>query len=414
MFSQWIFHNDSLPSDLNEQFALYIKPLVDTYQAIGINAYLRPVNDIHVDNKKIGGTGAAQIEEARVLVGSLMFDFDKATMARVLKVPDEKMRDKIFAGLEQYMVTMADLLPEPPDRDATIALYLEKCAETLDAELVPGEPTERELEIAAELDELLVSDEWLNAKTVLPRQGVKIHEGVSVIGGVFKSPGGLIRATAHRVDGAIAEVNFSGDFTILPPDGLEAIQAAASGDVDGLQDRLEAVYRERSLETPGVLSEHFVDRTSRQLMTAADTFARYAYPPNELGYCGPADSGEVLSCGLDGLETTARCFEGTWPYFELIAGRHGLHPLDERVVEDYWIGGPLTDAIDVRDDGAGLLEALARAGGTWAHGTDDLLAGHDPRPQLPRLCHLPLAGPIAAEPQRPAAHGARSLPHPVG
>jgi len=258
MFTQWVFHNSSLPGDLNDQFALYIKPLVDTYRALGIDAYLRPVNDIHVDNKKIGGTGAAQIDEARVLVGSLMFDFDKATMARVLKVPDEKMRDKIFAGLEQYMVTMADLLPDPPDRSATIALYLEKCAETLDAELIPGEPTPRELEIAAELDELFVSEEWLNAKTVLPRDGVKIHEGVSVIGGMFKSPGGLIRATAHRIDGALADVNFSGDFTILPAEGLKVIEDAAAGDLAGLAGRLAAVYADYELETPGVLPEHFV------------------------------------------------------------------------------------------------------------------------------------------------------------
>jgi lipoate-protein ligase A len=258
LFTQWVFHNASLPDALNDQFELYVKPLVDTYQALGIDAYLRPVNDIHVDNRKIGGTGAAQIDDARVLVGSLMFDFDKATMAKVLNVPDEKMRDKVFAGLEQYMVTMNELLPAPPDRRATIALYLDKCAEALDAELVPGEPTEHELEIAAELDELMVSDVWLNSKTALRRDGVKIHEGVSVVGGVFKSPGGLIRGTAHRVDGALADVSFSGDFTMLPAHGLDAIEAAASGDVAGLQHRLACVYSDLRLETPGVLPEHFV------------------------------------------------------------------------------------------------------------------------------------------------------------
>ncbi|MGA9597400.1 MAG: DUF6390 family protein [Acidimicrobiia bacterium] len=113
-------------------------------------------------------------------------------------------------------------------------------------------------------------------------------------------------------------------------------------------------------------------------MTAADIFARYAYPPNELGYCGPANSGEVLSCGLAGLEATARCFEGTWPYFEFIATRHGLDPLDGRVVESYWLGGALTEGLDVKVEGADLLEELARAGGTWAHSTEDLLPGMTP------------------------------------
>lgn len=258
VFSQWVFHNETLPSRLEDQFELYIGALVDTYRDLGIDAYLRPVNDIHVANKKIGGTGAAQIDEARVLVGSLMFDFDKATMARVLKVPDEKMRDKIFAGLEQYMVTMADLLDQEPDRREVVDLYLSKCAAALDAELVPGEPTVRELEIAAELDDLFVSDEWLNAKTTLPRLGVKIHEDVSVVGGIFKSPGGLIRAAGNRMDGQLADVTFSGDFTVLPADGLQAIETASSGGVDGLQSRIAAVYTDRGLETPGVLPEHFV------------------------------------------------------------------------------------------------------------------------------------------------------------
>lgn len=257
VFSQWVFHNESLPADLNAQFELYIRPLVETYRELGIDAYLRPVNDIHVDNKKIGGTGAAQIDDARVLVGSLMFDFDKATMAKVLMVPDEKMRDKIVSGLEQYMVTMADLLPEAPDRDRTIGLYLERCAGTLDAELVPGEPSAEELAIAEDLDVQFVSEEWLNRKTVLPREGVKIHEGVSVVGGMFKAPGGLIRAAATNVDGSLVDVSFSGDFTILPASGLAAIESAAAGPIAALESRIEAVYADLAPETPGVLPEHF-------------------------------------------------------------------------------------------------------------------------------------------------------------
>jgi hypothetical protein len=113
-------------------------------------------------------------------------------------------------------------------------------------------------------------------------------------------------------------------------------------------------------------------------MSAAELFARYAYPPNELGYCGPPDNSEVLTCDADGLEATARCFEGTWPYFEFIAKYHNRRPLDSDVIEAYWIGGPLTETLDVRTEGAGLLQALARAGRTWAHAPDDLLPGMTP------------------------------------
>ncbi|MGW1020020.1 DUF6390 family protein, partial [Streptomyces niveus] len=36
-------------------------------------------------------------------------------------------------------------------------------------------------------------------------------------------------------------------------------------------------------------------------------FARYAYPPNELGYCGPADSAALLRpADTEGIERGAR------------------------------------------------------------------------------------------------------------
>ena len=75
LFTQWVFHAGHLPADLEARFELYVRPLVETYQALGIPAYLRPINDVHVGGKKIGGTGAAQMGDAEVVVGSLMFTF---------------------------------------------------------------------------------------------------------------------------------------------------------------------------------------------------------------------------------------------------------------------------------------------------------------------------------------------------
>jgi lipoate-protein ligase A len=82
LFTQWIFHKENLPASLEARFKLYIDPLVATYQALGIDATHRPVNDVHVNGKKIGGTGAAQIGSAEVVVGSLarsLYDHDDRT-----------------------------------------------------------------------------------------------------------------------------------------------------------------------------------------------------------------------------------------------------------------------------------------------------------------------------------------------
>ncbi|RMD95255.1 MAG: lipoate--protein ligase family protein, partial [Calditrichaeota bacterium] len=96
VFTQWVMSPDRLPWNLERRFEVYASPLVKTYRALGVEANFRPVNDIHVAGRKIGGTGAAAIGNAEVVVGSLMFDFDTELMAKVLKVPSEKFRDKVY------------------------------------------------------------------------------------------------------------------------------------------------------------------------------------------------------------------------------------------------------------------------------------------------------------------------------
>ena len=80
-------------------------------------------------------------------------------------------------------------------------------------------------------------------------------------------------------------------------------------------------------------------------------FARYAFGPNRLGYCGPEASKELFeqaTAGIDdaALRNLARDFEGAWPYLELIATANGIEdPLDARVVDAYWLGNRLVDAV---------------------------------------------------------------------
>ena len=260
LFTQWVFHGGRLPADLEARFELYVRPLVETYQALEIPAYLRPINDVHVGSKKIGGTGAAQMGIAEIVVGSFMFTFDKAAMARVLVVPSEKMRDKVFQSLEQYMTTMQEQLNALPDRESLKRLYIERCSAAFGRELAPGELTAAEHTLMAEIDARFVMDEWLYLKGGLSRKGVKIHEDVQVVEGAFKAPGGLIRATARLHEGNIEGLEFSGDFTVFPAAAVKALQEAADGvemTFVAMAEQFAAVYHDLSIQSPGVLPEHW-------------------------------------------------------------------------------------------------------------------------------------------------------------
>jgi hypothetical protein len=105
-------------------------------------------------------------------------------------------------------------------------------------------------------------------------------------------------------------------------------------------------------------------------VSGALTFARFAVPPNLLGYCGGSDSDgllEHLRAGLDGpdLVNLCRAFEGAWPYLQLIARSAGIaDPLDHRVVEAYWLGNALLDGVSpvaFRDDITGRFRPRTRS-----------------------------------------------------
>ena len=104
-------------------------------------------------------------------------------------------------------------------------------------------------------------------------------------------------------------------------------------------------------------------------ISGALTFARFAAPPNVLGYCGGSDADGLLGhlrAGLDGPELVNLCraFEGAWPYLTLIATEAGIaDPLDYRVVEAYWLGNGLLDGVSpgaFRDDLAGRFRPRTR------------------------------------------------------
>lgn len=108
-------------------------------------------------------------------------------------------------------------------------------------------------------------------------------------------------------------------------------------------------------------------------------FAQYAYPPNELGYCGPEGAAAMLRPEeVAEIERRARQFEGAWSYLEFLAETVDLDdPLAAEVVEAYWVGSDLLDEVDP----AALVERLedrfrGQPGGTWRDAATRARAHH--------------------------------------
>nr|MDP9168392.1 DUF6390 family protein [Actinomycetota bacterium] len=113
--------------------------------------------------------------------------------------------------------------------------------------------------------------------------------------------------------------------------------------------------------------------TSPHSAAGWELFAQYAFPPNELGYCGPPDSSKLLP-GADPalINDHAAGFDGAWAYLVEIAAAVGVdNPLNAEVVRNYWVGGALLERVDPE-------ELLARLRRTFAGQPTGLLDDVDP------------------------------------
>lgn len=257
MFFHYIFPRALARERAALLYPRFIEPVLRTYRDLGIAAAYRPVNDIHVDGRKIGGTGAAHVDAAVVVVGSFMFDFDTATMARCLRVPSEKFRDKLRSGLDDYMTTMRKLLPQRPERASVKSVFLGHVGDCFGATIVESTPTVSEQAETERAEAMLEHSAWTASvgRRLVP-EGVKIAAGVHLTEGTHKAPGGLIRVRLLERDGKIDEVELSGDFTCLPAERLawlaEGLRGASLADPDALRREVEQRVAILSLDLPGV------------------------------------------------------------------------------------------------------------------------------------------------------------------
>ncbi len=235
----------------------YLSAPVEAYRQMGILAEHRPVNDIVVGSRKIGGTGANTMGEADVLVGSIMMDFDTAAMARVLNVPSEKFRDKMVSSLEDYMTTVRRELGDmSPSREEATQMLVQAFATLLGEPVVTDHLTERERERLDDYRTRLFDPAFVYRHEGYLQPGVKIKDGVRLLEGMKKAPGGLVRVVWRESEGRIDDIVIGGDFFVHPSEGLSAVEARLRGqpaDVESFRRALSTGWA--TLDVPGVSAD---------------------------------------------------------------------------------------------------------------------------------------------------------------
>lgn len=256
----WNRDNPKFPKRIEEIFEFLSIPPCNTYTRFGIPAEFRAENDIVTkDGRKIAGEGGGDIDQSMVFVGGILLDFNYGTMARVLKVPDEKFRDKIYKSMEENLTTMKRELGEIPPREEIKGILTSEFEKLL-GPLEPIEIDETIVRKMSELERWFTSSQFLHMKRPKIPKGVKIRGGVEILYGLHKARGGLIRTAEEIEQKQLNSISISGDFNLYPKQSLAQLEIhleKVEFKENPLLQRLDQFYAQHKVESPGVTVEDF-------------------------------------------------------------------------------------------------------------------------------------------------------------
>jgi lipoate-protein ligase A len=83
--------------------------IISGLRELGLNAEFKPINDIVVDGKKISGSAQTRKFGFVLQHGTILINLDLDKMFSVLKIPDEKIKDKLISNAKERVTCLNDL-----------------------------------------------------------------------------------------------------------------------------------------------------------------------------------------------------------------------------------------------------------------------------------------------------------------
>ena len=96
----YTFITKNYPANILESYQLICEPVVLCLDRLGYSAKYVPLNDIVVDNKKVSGNAQTRKNNMLLQHGTILLDVDVEKMFSMLKVPSEKIKDKMIKDVK--------------------------------------------------------------------------------------------------------------------------------------------------------------------------------------------------------------------------------------------------------------------------------------------------------------------------
>jgi lipoate---protein ligase len=101
------FITKQYPHNIMESYRWICEAIVMTINRLGFDASFVPLNDIVVNGKKVSGSAQTRRKGVLLQHGTLLLGVDIDKMFSILKVPSEKVRDKIIKDVKERVTSIA-------------------------------------------------------------------------------------------------------------------------------------------------------------------------------------------------------------------------------------------------------------------------------------------------------------------
>ena len=150
------FITNVFPHDILQSYDLICDPVVKALRKLGFDARFAPLNDIVIGNDvKVSGNAQTRRKNVILQHGTILLEVDAEKMFRVLKVPSEKMKDKIIDDVKKRVIGI-----QRPFEEIVCALK-SSFSEAFNCRLVPDSLTQDEYsKVDLLINEKYSSDSW--------------------------------------------------------------------------------------------------------------------------------------------------------------------------------------------------------------------------------------------------------------
>ncbi len=157
-------HHPQIPTNIMESYSRICGAVMKGLTQLQIESKYAPINDILVNTKKISGNAQTRKYNTVLQHGTILTDVDVEKMFSLLKVPNEKIKDKLISNVKQRVTSIQHVLGKTIDFTTVASALKTGFEQEFDISLVKGSLTQREQKLATEYEQSYFSNEEWNHK----------------------------------------------------------------------------------------------------------------------------------------------------------------------------------------------------------------------------------------------------------